>query len=63
MGNDDPLATGHRHCYPLQAKGSSLDPSRADDGTTSKIGYDATIHLIKTRKDSCLSNEERRYVR
>jgi len=24
-------------------KGSSLDPSRYDDGNTSKIGYDATI--------------------
>ena len=24
-------------------KGSSLDPSRAEDGTTSKIGYDATL--------------------
>jgi len=24
-------------------KGSSLDPSRSDDGTTSKIGYDATL--------------------
>ena len=24
-------------------KGSSLDPSRAKDGTTSKIGYDATL--------------------
>ena len=24
-------------------KGSSLDPSRGDDGTTSKIGYDATL--------------------
>jgi UbiD family decarboxylase len=24
-------------------KGSSLDPSRNEDGTTSKIGYDATL--------------------
>ena len=24
-------------------KGSSLDPSRAEDGLTSKIGYDATL--------------------
>ena len=24
-------------------KGSSLDPSRNSDGTTSKIGYDATL--------------------
>ena len=24
-------------------RGSSLDPSRYDDGKTSKIGYDATI--------------------
>ena len=24
-------------------KGSSLDPSRGDDGMTSKIGYDATL--------------------
>jgi UbiD family decarboxylase len=25
-------------------KGSSLDPSRGDDGTTAKIGYDATLN-------------------
>ena len=26
-------------------KGSSLDPSRSQDGTTSKIGMDATLPL------------------
>ena len=30
-------------------KGSSLDPSRNEDGTTSKIGYDATIPFDKER--------------
>ena len=25
-------------------KGSSLDPSRYEDGLTSKVGFDATIH-------------------
>ncbi len=28
-------------------KGSSLDPSRNEDGTTSKVGFDATISLDK----------------
>ena len=31
------------HIYPNQ-KGSSLDPSRYEDGLTSKVGFDATIH-------------------
>ena len=31
-------------------KGSSLDPSRNEDGTTSKIGYDATIPFDKERE-------------
>ena len=26
-----------------EQKGSSLDPSRSEDGTTSKIGMDATL--------------------
>ena len=30
-------------------KGSSLDPSRYDDGNTSKIGYDATIDASKDK--------------
>jgi 2,5-furandicarboxylate decarboxylase 1 len=30
-------------------KGSSLDPSRYDDGNTSKIGYDATIDSSKDK--------------
>ena len=33
-----------------QQKGSSLDPSRYNDGNTSKIGYDATIDADKDRK-------------
>ena len=33
-------------------KGSSLDPSRNEDGTTSKIGYDATIPFDKEEMDS-----------
>jgi 2,5-furandicarboxylate decarboxylase 1 len=33
-----------------QQKGSSLDPSRYDDGNTSKIGYDATIDADKDKK-------------
>ncbi len=32
-------------------KGSSLDPSRSDDGTTSKVGFDATIPMDKERSD------------
>ena len=31
------------HIFPNQ-KGSSLDPSRYEDGLTSKVGFDATIH-------------------
>ena len=31
------------HIYPNQ-KGSSLDPSRYEDGLASKVGFDATIH-------------------
>jgi UbiD family decarboxylase len=31
-------------------KGSSLDPSRAKDGTTSKVGFDATIPLSYERE-------------
>ncbi len=31
------------HIFPNQ-KGSSLDPSRYEDGRTSKVGFDATIH-------------------
>ena len=29
-------------------RGSSLDPSRAEDGVTSKIGMDATLTLVQT---------------
>lgn len=32
-------------------KGSSLDPSRNDDATTAKVGFDATISLDKNPKD------------
>ena len=31
-------------------RGSSLDPSRYDDGRTSKIGYDATIDFDADRE-------------
>jgi UbiD family decarboxylase len=31
-------------------KGSSLDPTRTDDGLTSKIGYDATIPFGRDKK-------------
>ena len=31
-------------------RGSSLDPSRYDDGNTSKIGFDATIDLSKDKE-------------
>jgi len=31
-------------------KGSSLDPSRYNDGNTSKIGYDATIHSTANKE-------------
>jgi len=32
-------------------KGSSLDPSRNEDATTSKVGFDATIALDKNPDD------------
>tara|TARA_B100001146_G_C15790054_1_gene267997 strand:- start:103 stop:513 length:411 start_codon:yes stop_codon:yes gene_type:complete len=32
-------------------KGSSLDPSRGEDGLTSKVGFDATIPIDADRSD------------
>ena len=32
-------------------KGSSLDPSRNEDGTTSKVGFDATLPFGKEGKE------------
>ena len=45
VGHGYEIATRQRYGYSKQSKGSSLDPSRAKDGTTSKVGFDATIPL------------------
>ena len=51
MGNGYSLATGCGYCNLSNQKGSSLDPSRNEDTTTSKVGFDATISLDKNPDD------------
>ena len=43
MGPDDQVQPDKDTLILSDQKGSSLDPSRSPDGTTSKIGIDATI--------------------